>query len=71
MDETLTGRTTREVAFIDKAQSIRLGCVTGSVRKPAGTTVYVTTTKRPGIFRIRIPQTLLEQDVYLGTVEPV
>ena len=66
MNETLTGRTTRPVTFIDKAQQV----VTGGVRLPAGTLVYVTC-RKAGEFRIRVPQTLLEQDVTLGTVEPV
>jgi hypothetical protein len=71
VDETLTGRTTREIIFIDKAQQIRLGHVVSGVRKPAGTLVYVTCPRAgSGTFRIRIPGTLLEQDVYLGAVEP-
>ena len=69
MSETLTGRTTRPVSFIDRAQAIRLGAVVSAVRKPAGTLVYVTCLKG-GEFRIRIPGTLLEQDVYLSAVEP-
>ncbi len=72
MDETLTGRTARPVTFIDKAQAIRLGHVVSGVRKAAGTLVYVTCPKRGsgGTFRIRIPGTLLEQDVELSAVEP-
>ena len=66
MSETLTGRTTRPVTFIDKAQR---GPVTGGVRLPAGTTVYVTC-RKAGEFLIRIPGTLLEQDVYLSAIEP-
>ena len=69
MDETLTGRTTRTVCFTDKAQVIRLGHSIGGVRKPAGTLVYVTCPK-PGIFRVRVPGTLLEQDVPLSAIEP-
>ena len=65
MDETLLGRTTRVVTFVDKCNTIRM------VRKPAGTFVYVTATKQAGVFRVRVPQTLLEQDVYLSAVEPV
>jgi hypothetical protein len=61
---TLIGRTTRPVLFTDKASPGGR-----SVRKPAGTIVYVTS-PRPGIFRVRVPASLLEQDVYLSTVEP-
>jgi hypothetical protein len=70
MTETLTGRTTRTVTFIDKGEARRFGHVTGGVRRPAGTLVYVTA-KRDGTFCIRVPQTLLEQDVYLRDIEPV
>jgi hypothetical protein len=67
MSETLTGRTTRTVAFIDKSRNV----VTSAVRKAAGTTVYVTEHPRTaGLFIIRIPGTLLEQDVNLSAVEP-
>jgi hypothetical protein len=67
MDETLTGRTTREVTFADKAEKV----FTFGVRKPAGTLVYVTCPKAGrGIFRVRVPGTLLEQDVPLSAVEP-
>lgn len=66
MDETLTGRTTRPVTFTDKGA----GVVCGGVRMPAGTLVYVTCPRAGGPFRIRIPGTLLEQDVGLGAVEP-
>ena len=52
MSETLIGRTTRTVYFIDQGNPIRM------VRKPAGTYVYVTTPKTC-TFRIRVPQTLL------------
>lgn len=71
MDEPLTGRTTRDITFIDKAHAIRLGHVVSGVRKPAGTLVYVTFLKAgSGMLRIRVPGTLLEQDVYLSAVEP-
>ena len=65
MDETLTGRTTREITFADKAEKV----FTFGVRKSAGTLVYVTCPK-PGTFRVRVPGTLLEQDVPLSAVEP-
>ena len=60
-DETLTGRTTRPVTFTDKSTAV----VALPVRRPAGTLVYVTC-PRPGTFRIRIPGTLLDQDVDPG-----
>ena len=67
MNETLTGRTTRAVAFIDKDR----GEVAGAVHKPAGTRVYVAAHPSvAGLFVIRVPGTLLEQDVTLATVEP-
>jgi hypothetical protein len=70
-DDTLTGRTTRAVTFVDKAQAIRLGHVVSGVRRPAGTLVYVEAHRTgSGTFRIRIPGTLLEQEVSLGAVEP-
>lgn len=67
MNETLTGRTTRQITFADKADKT----FTFGVRKPAGTRVYVTCPKSgSGIFRVRVPGTLLEQDVPLSAVEP-
>lgn len=71
MDETLTGRTTRPVLFRDMGQHIRLGHFVTGVRKPAGTLVYVTCPGAgSGVFRIRVPGTLLEQDVPLSAIEP-
>lgn len=65
MNETLTGRTTREITFDDQAEKVfALG-----VRKPAGTLVYVTCPKA-GVFRVRVPGTLLEQYVPMSAVEP-
>lgn len=67
MDETLTGRTTREILFADRGKST---FITG-VRRPAGTLVYVTCPRAgSGAFRIRVPGTLLEQDVPMSAVEP-
>jgi hypothetical protein len=67
MIETLTGRTTRTVLFADKAEKV----FTFGVRKPAGTTVYVEAHKTgSGTFRIRVPGTLLEQEVPMSAVEP-
>lgn len=66
LDDTLTGRTTRPVTFIDNS-----GGTAHAVRRPAGTCVYVTAHPRTrGLFIIRIPRTLLTQDVALSTVEP-
>jgi hypothetical protein len=67
MNETLTGRTTRTVLFADQAEKV----FTSGVRKPAGTLVYVEARKTgSGTFRIRVPGTLLEQDVPMSAVEP-
>jgi hypothetical protein len=67
MNETLTGRTTRIVLFADKAEKI----FTFGVRKPAGTLVYVEAHKTSsGTFRIRVPGTLLEQEVPMSAVAP-
>lgn len=65
MNETLIGRTTRPVLFRDSTSKVFVS----GVRRPAGTEVYVTCLKRDG-FRIRIPGTLLEQDVEMPAVEP-
>ena len=64
MNETLTGRLARTVAFDDGARKIQ----TGGDRRGPGALVYVTQL-RSGLFRIRIPGTLLEQDVHPSTVE--
>ena len=67
MNETLTGRTTRTVLFADQAEKT----FTFGVRKPAGTLVYVEAHKTgSGTFRIRVPGTLLEQEVPMSAVEP-
>lgn len=64
MSETLTGRTTRTVTFIDEGNTLRM------VRKPAGTFVYARQMD-DGTLRIRVPQTLLSQTVSLATVYPI
>jgi hypothetical protein len=70
--EILTGRTTRPVTFTDKAPGSD-----GVVRLPAGTLVYVDAVYEDadlpsgGGYRIRIPGTLLDQVVILGSVEPL
>ena len=67
MNETLTGRTTRPVLFADQAEKV----FTFGVRKPAGTLVYVEAHKTgSGTIRIRVPGTLLEQEVPMSAVEP-
>jgi hypothetical protein len=70
VEDTLIGRTTRRVTFIDKAETARFGHAMFPRTMPAGTEVYVAATNRPGEFRIRIPGTLLEQVVSLSSVEP-
>ena len=65
MSENMTGRLTRTVTFADKSRKVQ----TGGDRRGAGALVYVTPL-RSGLFRIRIPGTLLEQDVYLSAIEP-
>ena len=63
MNETMLARTTRTVTFIDKGNTIRM------VRKPRNTFVWAKA-QRDGTLRICVPQTLLEQTVYLSAVEP-
>lgn len=65
MSETLTGQTTRSILF--GAYNDPTGA--RSRRLPAGTTVYVTETRK-GKFIARIPGTLLEQQISLIDVEP-
>jgi hypothetical protein len=65
MSETLTGRTTRPVSFTDSSQKV----ITSAVTKPAGTEVYVTRMLKDGTWNIRIPGTLLTQNVYPASVE--
>jgi hypothetical protein len=67
MSETLTGRTTREIAFTDESQKV----ITSATRKPAGTEVYVTRMLKDGTWNIRIPGTLLTQNVYPASVESI
>lgn len=57
--------TTREIAFVNKADAQ----VWRAIRYPAGTLVH-TSERRGGTFRIRVPHTLHEQDVYLSAIEP-
>jgi hypothetical protein len=67
MNETLTGRITREITFgITDRRTTR---VTAIVRKPAGTEVYVTRTHKDGTWDIRVAGTLLTQNVYPASVE--
>jgi hypothetical protein len=69
MNETLTGRTTREIVFsyIDHATRV----CKWTERRPAGTTVYVSRIDKDGTWTIRIPGTLLTQNVRPGnSVEP-
>jgi hypothetical protein len=63
MTETLTGKTTRSILFRDFTTETMM------VRRPAGTTVYVTEHRR-GKFIARIPHTLFEAHVSLIDVEP-
>lgn len=67
MNETLTGRTTRKITF-DHTDP-RTKRVAGTVRKPAGTEVYVTRMHGDGTWDIRIPGTLYTQNVYPASVE--
>ena len=62
MSENLTGRTTRMILFANKSTGV-------TVSKPAGTEVFVTCLKT-GWFNVRVPGTLLEQDVSFTDVEP-
>jgi hypothetical protein len=66
MNETLIGKTTREIVFsyIDRATR---RCV-WTERRPAGTKVYVAI-RKDGTWNIRIPGTPLTQDVRPGAVE--
>ena len=66
-NETLTGRTTREITF--GHTDPRTKVVTSFARKPAGTEVYVTRQRKDGTWDIRIPGTLYTQNVYLASVE--
>ena len=66
MNETLIGRTTREITFsVIDHQTHR--CVRTETR-PAGTEVYARL-RKDGMFGIRVPGTLLTQDVYPASVE--
>jgi hypothetical protein len=65
MNETLTGRTTRDITFGDESKKV----FTFGARKPAGTEVYVTRMRKDGTWDIRIPGTLLTQNVYPVSVE--
>lgn len=65
MSETLTGKTTREIMFHDSSQKV----FTFGTRKAAGTEVYVTRMRKDGTWDIRIPGTLLTQNVYPASVE--
>lgn len=64
--ETLTGQTTRPVTFSHVDH--RTKRVVEVRTFPAGTTVYASETRRG--LSIRIPGTLLSQDVDGATVEP-
>jgi hypothetical protein len=64
---TLTGRTTRPVSFTDESCKV----ITSAVRKPAGTEVYVERMRKDGTWDIRIPGTLLTQNVYPAAVEAI
>lgn len=66
MNETPTGRTTREITFDDASQKT----FTFGTRKPAGTEVYARL-RKDGTFDIRIPGTLLTQNVYASAIEGI
>lgn len=68
MNETLTGRTTREITF-DVIDHATRRCIR-TERRPAGTEVYARL-RKDGTFGIRIPGTLLTQDVYPASVESI
>jgi hypothetical protein len=67
MNETLTGRTTREITF-DLVHPVTK-IVTATERRPAGTEVYARL-RKDGTFDIRVTGTLLTQNVYPASVEP-
>lgn len=62
----MTGRTTREITFTDSSRKV----VTFGVRKPAGTEVYARL-RKDGTFDLRVPGTLLTQNVYATAVESI
>lgn len=68
MSETLTGQTTREITF-DVIDHTTRRCVR-TEKRPAGTEVYARL-RSDGTFAIRIPGTLLTQDVYPASIESI
>lgn len=61
----MTSKTTETMLF----RNVHDVTCTRMVRKPAGTTVYVTE-RRDGAYVARIPGTLLERVIHLMDVEP-
>jgi hypothetical protein len=68
MNETLTGRTTREIVFSMIHPATKVCMATR--RMPAGTEVYARTRRDGKGLNIRIPGTLFTQHVYAAAVEP-
>lgn len=62
---TYTATITRQVLFIDESKR---GPVCGGIYKPAGTAVYARPLGTPGLWRVRVPGTLLTQDVRSGVL---
>ena len=64
----MTGRTTRQITF-DVIDHQTRRCI-HTEKRPAGTEVYARL-RSNGTFAIRIPGTLLTQDVYPASIESI